>query len=104
MRLKERTLIEIRIAPRLRKTGALGGAAEAFSEDTLTLRASRLPEGGDFSMDGRGASCPDRLRLIAAADASVRPGDGAWVEGRLYRILTVRRWTAHVEMICEAIA
>lgn len=104
MRLKERTLTDVQLARRVCVPGALGGMAEAFSGETLSLRASVLPDGGELAVDEKGASDGARLRLLLPADARAACGDGVWVNGALWRIIAVRRWTAHVEWICEATA
>ena len=104
MRLKERTLVTVQHAPRITLSGELGSMAEGFSETTTAHRASVLPEGGEFAADEKGAHTHARLRLLLPADASAQAGDGVWVDGVLWRIAAVRRWYAHAEWICEALA
>jgi len=103
MRLCERTLIQAELAPRMDARGELGGLAERFSEERIAFRASRLPEGGGLDAGKRGAAARDEVRLLAAADVPAKAGDGVWMDGKMHRILCVQRWTAHVELICEAI-
>ena len=104
MRLKERTLITVEHAPRITAVGELGGMAEAFSPETVSLRASLLPDGGELTAGEKGADSRARLKLLLPADASAQAGDGVWVDGALWRILAVRRWCAHAEWICEALS
>lgn len=103
MRLMECTRMEVGLAPRVLKKGSLGGVSEGFSEEITWMRASRIPESGSLIADVRGARYPERLRLIVPGDAQAIPGDGVWSEGKLYRILSAERWSAHVEWLCEAI-
>lgn len=103
MRLAERRLEEVRIAPRIREEGDLGGIAERFSNETIALRASRLPVEGALDVQERGAVCRKRIRLLVPSDADVRCGDGVWAGGTLYRVLCVEKWTAHLELVCEAV-
>ena len=103
MRLKERTLITVKHAPRITVSGELGGMAEGFSDQTVSLRASLLPEGGELAAAEKGVHTRARLKLLLPGDASAQAGDGVWVDGALWRILAVRRWAAHAEWICEAL-
>lgn len=103
MRLAERTLTMVQLAPRIRETGALGGIAEAFSAECIPLRAAILPEEGDLAAEMRGAVKREKLRLLVPADADAAPGDGVWVAQALYRITAVKRWAAHRELQCEAV-
>lgn len=103
MRLCERTLVQAELAPRMAVKGELGGLKEHFSDERIAFRASRLPAQGDLAVREKGAIAREEVRLLAAGDAPGKAGDGVWMEGRMYRILSVQRWTAHVELICEAI-
>lgn len=103
MRLAERTRERVEFAQKVCESGALGGRAEGFSDARVRLWASVLPESGRTEALQRGVACRERLRLLVPADAKLACGDGAWVRGRAYRILSVQRWTAHLELECEAI-
>lgn len=96
-------MIQAELMPRTVACGALGGEAEIFSEEVLPLRAARIPEDGELAAGKRGAERAERLRLLVAVDIPVHVGDGVRMAGRLYRIMAVRRWTAHLELVCEAI-
>ena len=103
MRLCERTLVQAELAPRMDVRGELGGLKEGFSDEGIAFRASRLPAGGDLTAREKGAVMQEEVRLLAAGDVPAQAGDGVRMDGRMYRILSVQRWTAHVELICEAI-
>lgn len=103
MRFAERTLTLVQIAPRKRKTGALGGLSEAFSSEKTPIRASILPMDGALETLEAGARHPERLRILIAANAKAAAGDGVQIGDRMYRIIDVQRWAAHWELLCEAI-
>ena len=103
MRLAERTLLAVRLAPRAPRRGALGGMAEGFSDETVQLRASRIPESSTLEVAERGIKFREKLRLLVPGDVRATAGDGVWVEEKLYRIVSVLRWSAHLELICEAV-
>lgn len=102
MRLMERQLREIRIAPRIAARGALGGRSEAFSRDTILVRGSVLPEEGSLRAGEKGLASGEKLRLLVPADTPVQAGDGAWLGDEKYIIHSVRCWSAHLELNCEA--
>lgn len=104
MRLLEQTLVEVQLAPRMVRRDALGGMQEVFSEETATLRAGRLPAGGEMEIRAQGAVYPQRVRLLVPGDAKAAAGDGIRMEGKLWRILSVERWSAHMELVCEAVS
>lgn len=103
MRLLECMQTDVLLARRIVENGELGGETERFSEDQIRLRGSRIPLDESAELDARGVKKHQSLRLLLPLDAQANPGDGAWVDGMLFRILSVRRWSAHVEWICEAI-
>lgn len=103
MRLAECMQREVRLAQRMLAAGDLGGVTEGFSEETQALRASLIPMDGAFSAEERGVKCSKRLRLLVAGDVRAAAGDGVWVDGRLYRIVSTAEWSAHTEWICEAV-
>lgn len=103
MRLYERTREAVEIAPRIAESGALGGRAERFSDARAAAMATVLPMGGDFAGGERGPLRAERFRLLLPADAQVGPGDGIVVRGEMTRVLSVARWTAHLELTCEAL-
>lgn len=102
MRLKERSLTEIHIAPRVHTAGALGGQSEQFSATRTAVRASVLPDGGSMPQKEKGLLNRERLRLLVPAGTTVSVGDAAIVGTETYVVRSVERWTAHLELICEA--
>lgn len=103
MRLCERTLAQAWLAKRIREEGELGGVAERFSDEKIPMRASLLPEEGTLAARERGAVRGEKLRLLVSSGIDAAAGDGVWVEDGLWRILSVQRWTAHAELVCERI-
>lgn len=103
MRLLECLQVEVLLVQRRVENGELGGEMERFSEEGIRLRGSRIPLEDTAELDERGLKNHQGLRLLIPLDVQANLGDGAWVEGVLYRILSVKRWSAHAEWICEAI-
>lgn len=103
MRLKESTLTMVQIAPRADVRGVLGGLAEGFSGNRIPLRAAVLPEGGGLSVQERGACNREKIRLLVPGDAGVKCGDGVQIGDGMWRVAAVQKWSAHIELECEAI-
>lgn len=100
MRLKQRELSEIRIAPRICALGALGSVREGFSDETTAVFAHVLPNGDAFDrMDG-GLKDNDGVRILAQSDVSVQVGDGVIVQDTLYVVQSAKKWRAHIDLIC----
>ena len=104
MRLKESTLVTAYLTPRIAVSGELGGMAEGFSDQRTALRASLLPDGGGLAVEDRGAVNRAKVRLLVPADAPARCGDGVFIGDGLWRIVQVLRWSAHAELVCEAVS
>ena len=104
MRLKESTLAVAYLAPRIAVRGKLGGMAEGFSDRRIALRASVLPDGGGLSTQERGAVNRERLRLLVPGDTAARCGDGIFFGNAMWRIVELQRWSAHTELVCEAVS
>ena len=102
MRLKERELIDVQLAKRIAKAGALGSRPEAFSEEKIPFRASLLPESGNLQSTQAGLKSGAKIRLLTGDDLAVKPGDGVWAKGDFYIVETVNRWSAHQEILCGA--
>lgn len=102
MRLKERTLITIEIAPRIESTDALGGRSEAFSQQHISLRASCLPECDDLKIGENGLKNGEGVKLLVPGDAQVKQGDAVLIGEKQYIVRRVARWTAHTEIECGA--
>ena len=99
MRLKERELVTIEIAPRVCVKGALGSVNAGFGE-RKAVRASVLPENRAFSIRESGLVSGAALRIIVPKDIFVSEGDGVWVSGEAYTVSSVCRWRAHAELTC----
>ena len=102
MRLRERELTEAHLVRRISEPGPLGSRPEAFSRERTPFRASVLPESGRMQAETCGLSSGKRLRLLTDMGLDAKAGDGVWLDGAFYVILSVGRWTAHQELECEA--
>lgn len=106
MRLLERTLQWIDIAPREVMVDGLGGAAEGFSAERRPVRASVIPSTGGMVDRAAGVERVQTMCLLMPLDAQVGVGDGVCVESDQpnWRCVSVQRWSAHiaaqVERIC----
>lgn len=106
MRLLERTLKVVRIAPRVSETDALGGAAERFSARQSAVRGSVIPSTGGLENRATGVQEVQTMCLMLPADAGISPGDGVCVDAESpnWRCVCVQRWSAHVAAQLERIA
>lgn len=98
MRLLERTLRMIEIAPRAAAADGLGGVPEGFSAERLPVRASVIPSTGGLENRATGVSQVQSMCLLMPLDAPVSVGDGVCVESAEpnWRCVSVQRWSAHV--------
>ena len=106
MRLLERTLQWIDIAPRAVAIDGLGGAVEAFSDDRRAVRASVIPSTGGLKDRAAGVQAVQTMCLLLPLDAGIAPGDGVCVDAAQpnWRCVCVQRWSAHVAAQLERIA
>lgn len=104
MRLLERTLVKVEIAPRIRKMGALGSRSQAFSEQRTAVRASVLPEEGRLHMNKSGICAHDCRRVLVPLDAPVTEGDALVIDGKFFTVLYIKRWQSHMALTCEAVS
>jgi len=102
MRLKERELIQAFLVKRVAPSGELGSRPESFSQERMPFRASLLPEGGEMQARQSGLKSGAKIRLLTGDDLPVRPGDGVYAGEDFYIARTVNRWSAHLEILCEA--
>lgn len=106
MRLLERTLKWIEIAPRAAAKDALGGVAEGFSDEHRAVRASVIPSAGGIHDHAAGMIRTQSMCLLMPQDTQIDVGDGVCVESEKpnWRCVSVQRWSAHiaaqVERIC----
>lgn len=106
MRLLERTLQWIDIAPRAVAIDGLGGAVEAFSDDRRAVRASVIPSTGGLVSRAAGVEQAQTMCLLMPLDMQIEVGDGVCTEGSVepqWRCVSVQRWSAHVAAQVERI-
>ena len=103
MRLLERTLKPVQIAPRVVFEDALGGGVEGFSADRLDVRASVIPLGGSLEEFASGVREAKSLCLLMPRDAAVSVGDGVFADGQMWRCVEVKKWSAHVAVTVCAV-
>lgn len=96
MRLLERTLTWVEIAPRTVAEDSLGGAVEGFSEARIPVRASVIPSTGGLEDHETGVRRVQTMCMLLPLDAPVSTGDGVSVENTLWRCTEVQRWSAHL--------
>lgn len=99
----ERQRMKIWILPRILEKSALGSLKERLAAEGKQLRGNVLPESAALGGDERGLKRNVKLRVLIPGEAEAETGDGARIGGRLYRIRSVERWSAHTELICEAV-
>ena len=76
MRLLERTLQTVLIAPQKAKTDALGAAVEGFSDERTEVRARVIPSSGGLEDRASGRRRVQSMCLLMPPGAVVAPGDG----------------------------
>ena len=106
MRLLERTLQTVRIAPQKAKTDALGAAVEGFSDERTEVRARVIPSSGGLEDRASGQRRVQCLCLLMPPGAVVAPGDGLCIgEERVgWRCVDVQKWSAHLAVQAERLA
>lgn len=105
MRLYERTLQWIEIAPRVVAADGLGGGVEDFSAERTAVRASVIPSTGGLRDHQAGVGRVQTMCLLMPLDAPVQAGDGVCVDSDQpnWRCTGVQRWSAHVAAQVERI-
>lgn len=105
MRLLERTLKEIEIAPRLVRTDGLGGVSEEFSDVRSSVRGSVIPSTGKLLDRAAGVERTQTMCLLLPTDARIAAGDGVCVDSEKpeWRCVSVQRWSAHIAAQLERI-
>ena len=105
MRLLERTLKWIDIAPREVAVDGLGGGVEQFAADRRPVRASVIPSTGGLRDRQAGVEQVQTMCLLMPLDAGIAPGDGVCVDSQEpnWRCTNVQRWSAHVAAQVERI-
>ena len=97
MRLLERTLKWVAVAPRAAVADGLGGVAEAFSDVRRKVRASVIPSTGGLVNHATGLREVQSMCLLMPVDAEICVGDGVCVDADApnWRCIEVQRWSAH---------
>lgn len=104
MRLLERTLRTIYIAPGLTRTDAAGCVQRIFSSERLAVRGSLIPSGGEMAREEAGMQNRRRCTLLLPKDAPIVAGDGVaeTPQGDPEWLCTgVETWSAHVSVSLE---
>lgn len=99
MRLLERTLKDVYIAPGLSQADALGSAEHVFSAERVPVRASLIPTDGALNRREAGMDADARCLALMSLDAPIAAGDGVCetAQGEPEWLCTeVRRWSAHL--------
>ena len=101
MRLLQRKLRSVRIAPRAAEDGA-----EAFSKETRPVRARLVPVAGGLESRPAGLLETDGLCLLLPADCGIRAGDGVCIDADEpeWRCVSVQERSQHVTAKLERIA
>lgn len=105
MRLLERMLQRIEIAPRQTVTDSLGGVTESFSADRRSVRASVIPSTGGVMDREAGVVRVQTMCLLMPADTRIDAGDGVCVgsDAPQWRCVCVQKWSEHVAAQVERI-
>lgn len=106
MRLLERTLKWVSIAPRRVTEDALGGVTEGFSNALRPVRASVIPSTGGLKNHETGLYEAQSMCLLMPPDAQIAVGDGICVDSDRpeWRCVEVFRWSAHCAVRAARIA
>ena len=105
MRLYERTLVPMEIAPHAETADALGGVRLGFSARRIPVRGTLQPDAnalgyraGALKQEEQGLRVVQRMRALLPRDAEIAPGDGVCTDGAAqpqWLVLSVEDWTAH---------
>ena len=97
MRLLERTLKWVSIAPRVVTADALGGVVEGFSGQRRPVRASVIPSTAGLVNHVTGLCEVQSMCLLMPVDAEIAVGDGVCVDADEpeWRCVEVAQWSAH---------
>ena len=99
MRLLERTLKPLYIAPGLAQADALGGVRRVFSAERIAVRGSLIPADGTLERREAGLETDARCLALLPRDAAIAPGDGVSESDSdepEWLCVDVRTWSAHI--------
>lgn len=105
MRLYERTLVSLQIAPHTEQPDALGGVRLGFSEVRIPARGSIQPASNTLNhaanalgSERHGLHVSQTLRVLLPRDVEIAPGDGVCTDGApqpQWLCVAVENWAAH---------
>ena len=105
MRLVERTLKEIEIAPHTEQKAALGGVTQGFTELRIPARGSVQPASNTLNhaanalnFEAQGMRMAQTVRVLLDRDTKIEPGDGVCMDGARtpqWLCVAVENWSAH---------
>ena len=111
MRLVERTLRSVQIAPRSVQTDSLGGVIEQFSDNRISVRCVAVPGGNTLNYAANslnpmehGVFLRQNLKLLMPRNTSVSAGDGICMDGEAqpgWRCVAVEKWSGHLAVKIE---
>ena len=106
MRLLERTLQTVLIAPQKAKTDALGAAVERVTVARTALPAMQMASRAGLEDLATGRRRVQSMCLLMPPGAVVAPGDGLCIgEERVgWRCVDVQKWSAHLAVQAERLA
>lgn len=99
MRLLERTLKPLYIAPGLAQADGLGARTRVFSAERVPVRASLIPAEGALERREEGLATEARCLALMPLDAPIAVGDGVCETAAgepEWLCVDVRRWSAHL--------
>ena len=105
MRLLERTLKWIDIAPRSVAKDGMGGGVEDFSDERFAVRASVIPSTGGMRDRAAGIERVQTMCLLMPKDVRIDVGDGVCVDSEKpdWRCVGIQKWSEHVAAQVERI-
>lgn len=98
MRLLERLMKDVFIAPREVSADSLGGAPEGFSAERRRERAHVIPSSAGFVNRAAGVEQVQTMLLLMPVSAVISVGDGVGLDSAepQWRCEDVQRWAGHV--------
>lgn len=104
MRLRERELKTLYVAPSIQMKDGMGGIVRGFSGDRNPVRCSMIPQSCGLEALEGGMRTSEKYMAIMPADAGIVPGDGICEsidEEPLWLCTEVIPWSAHLAATLE---
>ena len=105
MRLVERSLCPVEIAPHTEQRDALGGVRLGFSAVRIPARGSLQPatntlnhSANSLNFEAQGMRTAQSMRMLLPRDVPIEPGDGVCTDGAhvpQWLCVGVENWAAH---------